>query len=74
MATAMFPVKPTSRGGRRPLGLFNAGSSTELCAYRVFTHVGGRLVGAPSWVGLGSTEARRPWRRPLIAAIPSVLE
>ncbi len=58
--------------GRRPLSLFNAGSSTELGAYRVFTHVGGRLVGAPSWVDLGWAATRRPWPRPLLSAIPTV--
>ena len=59
-------------GGGRPLSLFNAGSSTELGAYRVFTHVAGRLVGAPSWVDVGWSAARRPWRRPQMAAIPSL--
>ena len=59
-------------GGDRPLSLFNAGSSTELGAYRLFTHVEGRLVGAPSWVDVGWTAKRRPLRRPQVAAIPSL--
>ncbi len=67
------PHQTRFAAGRRPLTLFNAGSSTELGAYRVFTHVAGRLVGAPSWEDVGWI-ARRPWRRPQIAAISSGLE
>ena len=36
-------------GGPRPLGIFNAGSSTELCRARLFLHEGGELRGAPLW-------------------------
>ncbi len=60
--------------GPRPLSLFNAGSSTELWAYRVFTHAEGHLVGAPSWIDLGWAAARRPWRRPQIAATIATLD
>ncbi|MDX2020894.1 MAG: metallophosphoesterase [Deltaproteobacteria bacterium] len=33
----------------RPLNLFNAGSSTELAAARLFRHRGGQLVQQPEW-------------------------
>jgi 3',5'-cyclic AMP phosphodiesterase CpdA len=36
-------------GGPRPLGIYNAGSSTELCRARLFLHDGGRLLEPPSW-------------------------
>jgi 3',5'-cyclic AMP phosphodiesterase CpdA len=36
-------------GGPRPLGIYNAGSSTELCRARLFQHDAGKLVGAPGW-------------------------
>jgi 3',5'-cyclic AMP phosphodiesterase CpdA len=35
--------------GARSLGLYNAGSSTALEQFRVFRHVRGSLVGAPTW-------------------------
>jgi 3',5'-cyclic AMP phosphodiesterase CpdA len=34
----------------RPLGVYNAGSSTELERARVFQHDGGRLLGPPRWM------------------------
>ena len=34
----------------RPLGLYNAGCSTDLGRFRVFSHGGGRLVSRPIWV------------------------
>jgi 3',5'-cyclic-AMP phosphodiesterase len=34
----------------RPLELFNAGSTTELERFRVFSHLRGVLVGAPCWM------------------------
>lgn len=34
----------------RPLHVYNAGSSTELGACRVFRHDGAQLLGAPTWV------------------------
>jgi hypothetical protein len=34
----------------RPLGLYNAGSSTELGRARVFAHTGGVLLGGPRWL------------------------
>lgn len=58
--------------GARPLHVYNAGSSTELCAYRVFSHADGRLIGSPSWVDVGSADARRPWRRPPIPVGPAM--
>jgi 3',5'-cyclic AMP phosphodiesterase CpdA len=33
----------------RPLGIFNAGSSTALGRFRVFRHEAGRLLGPPEW-------------------------
>lgn len=33
----------------RPLRIFNAGSSTELSSFRLFTHAGGALVADPVW-------------------------
>ena len=48
----------------RPLGLFNAGSSTALGKFRCFAHDHGALVGeprwmeAPSWFGQAQTEVR----------------
>jgi 3',5'-cyclic-AMP phosphodiesterase len=59
--------------GPRPLHVYNAGSSTELCGYRVFTHADGRLLAAPSWVGV-SVAARSCWRRQVPAAPPYALE
>ena len=41
--------------GERPLGLYNAGSSTDLARYRVFTHLNGKLLGPPVWVSISST-------------------
>lgn len=35
----------------RNLGLYNAGSTTELSRFRVFTHDNGRLIGPPEWAG-----------------------
>jgi predicted phosphodiesterase len=57
--------------GPRPLHVYNAGSSTELGAYRVFSHRGGQLVGPPSWVDVGWSDARKPWRRPQIPVTSS---
>ncbi len=54
----------------RPLHVYNAGSSTELCAYRVFGHAEGRLVSSPSWVNVGSAEPPRGWRRPQLPVAP----
>jgi Icc protein len=34
----------------RPLAVYNAGSSTELGAYRVFHHACGQLVAPPAWI------------------------
>ena len=39
-------------GHRRPLRLLNAGSSTELCAYRVLEAEQGRLADASRWIAL----------------------
>ena len=37
-------------GGRRPLAVYNAGSSTTLGRFRVFTHLDGALCGPPVWL------------------------
>jgi len=37
-------------GDARPLGLYNAGCSTQLSRFRVFTHSDGRLLRRPFWV------------------------
>jgi 3',5'-cyclic AMP phosphodiesterase CpdA len=37
-------------GTGRPLGLYNAGSSIELAAFRLFQHEGGRPLGSPEWL------------------------
>ena len=57
--------------GGRPLRVYNAGSSTELCAYRQFRHAEGRLVGAPAWVEIPFPPARGWWGRPQIATLPT---
>jgi Icc protein len=36
--------------GERPLGLYNAGSSTELARVRVFSHADGVLLAPPRWL------------------------
>jgi 3',5'-cyclic AMP phosphodiesterase CpdA len=36
--------------GPRPLGLYNAGSTTEIGRMRLFTHARGRLDGPPEWM------------------------
>ena len=59
--------------GPRPLHVYNAGSSTELCGYRVFSHADGQLLGSPAWIDV-SAAARRPWRRPIPVAPPYALE
>ncbi len=41
-------------GMRRPLQLFNAGCSTALERFRVFSHVGGELTGEPFWLATQS--------------------
>jgi len=38
-----------ANGRERKLGMYNAGSSTELGAYRVFDHRDGRLLRQPTW-------------------------
>lgn len=43
----------------RPLSIFNAGSSSELCGARVFWHDDGRLVGSPAWM-TGRPKVPRP--------------
>jgi 3',5'-cyclic AMP phosphodiesterase CpdA len=48
--------------GARPMALFNAGSSTALGGFRVFTHVAGALVGRPFWMGAEpDREEEHPW-------------
>src|SRR5215472_7561235 len=54
--------------GPRPLYVYNAGSSTELRAYRVFRHAGGRLLEPPEWIDVGRTEPRWAWQGGFAAA------
>jgi 3',5'-cyclic AMP phosphodiesterase CpdA len=63
------PREACFSAGPRPLHVYNAGSSTELCGYRVFSHVRGRLLGSPSWIDV-SADARKHWRRPQIPIAP----
>jgi 3',5'-cyclic AMP phosphodiesterase CpdA len=44
----------------RPLGVYNAGCSTELLRMRVFSHAAGQLLGSPIW--LDATVAREASR------------
>jgi Icc protein len=46
-------------GDARPLRVFNAGSSTELGAFRVFAHAGGSLAAGPRRVAVGAAPAAR---------------
>jgi Icc protein len=56
-----FEVDPDSR---RPLRIFNAGSTAELSAFRVFEHSAGALVAAPRWVHAGLSPRPSPHTRP----------
>jgi 3',5'-cyclic-AMP phosphodiesterase len=51
----------------RPMSLFNAGSTTELDAARLFSFVNGRLLGEPLWLGnVADSKPQRPTaKRPL---------
>ena len=49
-------------GETRPLGIYNAGSSTLLGGARLFRHVGDRVLGPPSWLQAAPlTAAARNW-------------
>jgi 3',5'-cyclic AMP phosphodiesterase CpdA len=63
------PRETRFSAGPRPLHVYNAGSSTELSAYRIFNHANGRLVGAPAWVDAACPEVRRAGRAPQIPAV-----
>jgi len=66
------PRETRFSAGPRPLHVYNAGSSTELSAYRVFNHANGRLVAEPAWVDAAVPEVRRARRAPqFTAATPS---
>ena len=54
-STTLFPTD------RRPLAVFNAGSSTALGHVRVFVHAAGRLTAPPAWVA-GRSLPVRPFR------------
>lgn len=47
-------------GDHRPLGIFNAGSSTELGRVRVFWHRQGRVAHTPAWLSAWSGPDRKP--------------
>jgi 3',5'-cyclic AMP phosphodiesterase CpdA len=61
--TTLFPAD------RRPLAVFNAGSSTGFGHVRVFVHAGGRLTAPPAWVA-GSALPARPFREVVTQAAP----
>ncbi len=44
------PMEALFTDTARTLGLYNAGSTTELNRFRIFTHDAGRLIGQPEWV------------------------
>jgi 3',5'-cyclic AMP phosphodiesterase CpdA len=44
---------------KRPLGLFNAGSSPTLGRFRIFAHKAGRLLGQPGWLDARERAAER---------------
>jgi Icc protein len=52
---------PKAAGGT-PVDIYNAGSSTELCAFRVFEHEGATLTGV-SWVSLNPVSVRHTLSR-----------
>lgn len=53
----------------RPMALFNAGSTTELDAARMFCHSNGNLTGQPVWLG-NAASATRPQRPAAIRPAP----
>ena len=57
---------------RRPLALYNAGSSTELGRLRVFTHEGGQMRIAPRWLWADPARAWGPRRVPVMVPAPLV--
>jgi len=57
---------------RRPLALYNAGSSTELGRVRVFTHEGGQMRITPRWLWADPARAWGPRRVPVMVPAPMV--
>ncbi len=53
--------------GTRTIGIYNAGSSSELGKVRIFRHRSGALEGKPQWLAAGRPAAR-PDARPVTAA------
>lgn len=45
-----MPMEASFTDNERALGLYNAGSTTELGRFRVFKHESGRLICPPEWV------------------------
>ncbi len=58
-----------ARNGRK-LAVYNAGSSTELEACRVFRHAEGELCGPPTWVHLSAR--RRSWATQAAVPLPAL--
>jgi predicted MPP superfamily phosphohydrolase len=58
--------------GKRPLALYNAGSSTELGRLRVFTHEAGKVPIAPRWLWADPARAWGPRRVPVMVPAPMV--
>ncbi len=59
-------------GSRRPLALYNAGSSTDLGRIRVFSHEGGRMGIGPRWLWGDPARAWGPRRMPVMLPAPLV--
>jgi 3',5'-cyclic AMP phosphodiesterase CpdA len=57
---------------RRPLALYNAGSSTELGRVRVFAHEEGRVPFLPRWLWADPARAWGPRRVPVMVPAPLV--
>lgn len=57
----------------RTLGMYNAGSSTELGAYRLFEHRDGQMRNGPEWQTATTKERRRSMSRNVIPAIQYAL-
>lgn len=54
---------------QRQLGMYNAGSSTEIGAYRVFEHRDGRISRRPVWRVAATREPMRPLSSNVIPAV-----
>lgn len=62
-------ARPTFVRSRRRLGMYNAGSSTELGAYRVFEHCAGRILAEPQWQVAAAKAPKRLISRNVVPAL-----